>query len=76
MPTAQSTPLNDKIETLAIKKALGEKAYKIFVNSTKSMTGAYAWSGRRAEAIATVMSLATGIIHPTIGLKTPDPNAI
>jgi 3-oxoacyl-[acyl-carrier-protein] synthase II len=68
-----STPLNDKTETLAIKKALGDKAYKIFVNSTKSMTGHMLGAAGAAEAIATVMSLNTGIIHPTIGLKTPDP---
>lgn len=68
-----STPLNDKSETLAIKKALGEeKAYKALISSTKSMTGHMLGGAGAVEAIAAVMALYTGIIPPTIGYKEPD----
>lgn len=68
-----STPLNDRSETLAIKKALGEeKAYKALVSSTKSMTGHMLGGAGAVEAIAAVMALYTGIIPPTIGYEEPD----
>ncbi len=68
-----STPLNDKIETLAIKKVFGEHAYELAVNSTKSMLG-HAFGGAGAiEAMAVVKSIVTGILHPTINYEHPDP---
>ena len=70
-----STPLNDKTETLAIKKALGEeKARLAKVSSTKSMTGHMLGAAGAAEAIATIMTLREGIIPPTIGYKEADPD--
>ncbi len=68
------TPLNDKAETLAIKKALGEgRAKKILVSSTKSMTGHMLGAAGAAEAIASILALNEGIVPPTIGLTVPDP---
>ena len=69
-----STPLNDKTETLAIKKALGDVAYKIAVSSTKSMTGHMLGAAGAVEAIASIMTLRTGRIAPTVGLREPDPD--
>ena len=69
-----STPLNDKTETLAIKKALGEKAYGVSISSTKSMTGHMLGAAGAVEAIAAINALRTGIIPPTIGYKEPDPD--
>jgi 3-oxoacyl-[acyl-carrier-protein] synthase II len=69
-----STPANDKIETLAIKRAFGDLAYKIPVSSTKSMTGHMLGAAGAAEAIAAVMAIKTGIVPPTIGYKEPDPD--
>lgn len=67
------TPLGDVAETLAIKQALGDHAYNIVVNSSKSMIG-HLWGAAGAvEAIATIKTLQTGIVHPTINLETPDP---
>ena len=69
-----STPLNDKTETLAIKKALGqEAARRAIISSTKSMTGHMLGAAGAAEAIACVMALRDGIAPPTIGYKEPDP---
>ena len=67
-----STPLNDKSETLAIKKALGDKAYKVLISSTKSMTGHMLGGAGAIEAVASIMALNTGLIPPTIGYKEPD----
>ncbi len=69
-----STPLNDKTETLAIKKALGENAYKVSVSSTKSMTGHMLGAAGAVEAIAAIKALESGIIPPTIGYSEPDPD--
>ncbi len=68
-----STEFNDKIETLAIKKVFGERAYKIPVSSTKSMTGHLLGAAGAAEIIATVLCMQNGFIHPTINYETPDP---
>lgn len=68
-----STPLNDKSETLAIKRALGEKAYKALVSSTKSMTGHMLGAAGAVEAIVAILALKNGIVPPTIGLLEPDP---
>jgi 3-oxoacyl-[acyl-carrier-protein] synthase II len=67
-----STPLNDKAETLAIKKALGEKAYDAVISSTKSMTGHMLGGAGGVESIISVMALANGIVPPTIGYKEKD----
>lgn len=68
-----STPANDVTETLAIKQALGNHAFKVAVSSTKSMTGHLLGGSGGIEAIATVMAIATNIIPPTINLTNPDP---
>ncbi|MCI8631716.1 MAG: beta-ketoacyl-ACP synthase II [Firmicutes bacterium] len=68
------TPMNDSLETLAVKKALGEEqAKKAFVSSTKSMTGHMLGAAGAAEAIACIKALEEGILPPTINLKEPDP---
>ncbi|AKL97734.1 beta-ketoacyl-ACP synthase II [Endomicrobium proavitum] len=69
-----STGLNDKTETLAIKKVFGERAYKIPVSSTKSMTGHLLGAAAGVELIATVLSMQGGFIHPTVNYETPDPD--
>lgn len=69
-----STELNDKTETLAIKTVFGQRAYKIPVSSTKSMTGHLLGAAAGVEAIATVLCMEEGFIHPTINYETPDPN--
>lgn len=68
-----STPLNDKSETLAFKKAFGEAARQVAISSTKSMTGHMLGAAGAVEAIACLKALETGIIPPTIGLQEPDP---
>lgn len=69
-----STPMNDKTETLAIKKALGEDlARKIVISSTKSMTGHMLGAAGATEAVASVLALHHGIVPPTVGLKVADP---
>ncbi len=67
------TLLNDKTETLAIKKAFGDDAYKLHVSSIKGMTGHMLGAAGAAEAIAAVMALKTGTIPPTLNLNEPDP---
>ncbi|HWS29534.1 MAG TPA: beta-ketoacyl-ACP synthase II [Clostridia bacterium] len=67
-----STPLNDKAETLAIKTALGEGAYKVLISSTKSMTGHMLGAAGAVEAIASIKALEQGVIPPTIGYAEPD----
>ena len=69
------TPMNDRIETLAIKKALGEgRARRITISSTKSMTGHMLGAAGGAEAVASVLALRDGIAPPTINLTQPDPD--
>jgi 3-oxoacyl-[acyl-carrier-protein] synthase II len=68
------TPLNDKTETAAIKVAFGEeRARKILISSTKSMTGHGLGAAGGFEAIASALTVAEGIVHPTINLNEPDP---
>lgn len=68
-----STQLGDTAETSAIKKIFGARAYKIPISSTKSMIGHLLGASGGVELIAAVMSIKTGIVHPTINLHTPDP---
>ena len=67
-----STPLNDKVETLAIKKVFGEYAYKIPISSTKSMMGHLIGAAGAVEAAITAMVIQKGVIPPTINLVNPD----
>lgn len=69
-----STPLNDKTETIAIKQALGERAYEAKISSTKSMTGHMLGAAGAVEAIASALALHTGILPPTIGYREKDPD--
>lgn len=69
-----STDLNDKLETMAIKRVFGEYAYQIPVSSTKSMTGHLLGAAGAVEAIACVLAINRGIIPPTINYETPDPD--
>lgn len=68
-----STILNDVAETQAIKTVFGDYAYKIPISSTKSMIGHLLGAAGAVEAIATVKSIETGWIHPTINYEYPDP---
>jgi 3-oxoacyl-[acyl-carrier-protein] synthase II len=68
-----STPVGDKVETIAIKTVFGDAAYKLAVSSTKSMTGHLLGAAGGLEAAITVKVLETGIIPPTINYETPDP---
>ncbi|MDY3712036.1 MAG: beta-ketoacyl-ACP synthase II [Agathobaculum sp.] len=68
-----STPLNEKYETLAIKKAFGEAARQVKVSSTKSMTGHLLGGAAAIEAVACVMAIRDGVVPPTIGYEQPDP---
>jgi 3-oxoacyl-[acyl-carrier-protein] synthase II len=67
------TPLNDPIETRAIRAAFGPHADRLAVSSTKSMIGHPMGAAGAIEAIACVKSLETGWVHPTVNLQTPDP---
>jgi 3-oxoacyl-[acyl-carrier-protein] synthase II len=69
-----STPLGDLAETLAIKKALGERAREIPISSTKSMSGHLLGAAGALEAAATVLAIAREVVPPTINLATPDPD--
>lgn len=68
-----STPYNDKIETLAIKKVFGDHAYKVGVNSTKSMTGHLLGAAGGLEAGFSALCLKDQIMPPTINYENPDP---
>jgi 3-oxoacyl-[acyl-carrier-protein] synthase II len=67
-----STILNDKVETMVIKKVFGDRAYEINISSSKSMTGHLLGATSAVEAIACLLSLREGIITPTINYETPD----
>lgn len=70
-----STPMNDKMETAAIKLALGEaEARNAAISSTKSMTGHLMGAAGAVEMIATAMTLKTGVAHPTLSLVESDPD--
>ena len=67
------TDLNDRYETIAIKSALGDAAYTTKISSTKSVTGHLLGAAGGVEAIACALAMKNGVIPPTIGLTTPDP---
>jgi 3-oxoacyl-[acyl-carrier-protein] synthase II len=69
-----STPLNDRMETRAIKTIFGENAGGIPISSTKSMTGHMIGGAGAVEAAICIMAIGTGIIPPTINLTHPDPD--
>jgi 3-oxoacyl-[acyl-carrier-protein] synthase II len=71
---ATSTPVGDRIETLAIKRAFGEHAYKLAVSATKSMTGHLLGGAGGLEAAITAFSVYHQILPPTINYETPDPD--
>lgn len=68
-----STPLNDKVETLAIKKVFGDYAYKIPISSNKSMIGHLLGAAGVVELIATILSMEKEMLPPTINYEFPDP---
>ena len=68
-----STPFNDKLETAAIKTVFGQHAYKMAVNSTKSMIGHLLGAAGAVEFIVCVKTITEGIVHPTINLLNQDP---
>jgi 3-oxoacyl-(acyl-carrier-protein) synthase len=68
------TIANDVVETRAIKRLFGKRAYQIPISSTKSMTGHCMGGSGALEAIACIKSLEEGCVHPTINLETPDPD--
>ena len=69
-----STPMNDKTETIAIKKALGEKAERALISSSKSMTGHMLGAAGAVEAIVATLALKNGMVPPTINHQEPDPD--
>ncbi len=68
-----STPKNDPVETLAIKRLLGKRAYEIPISSTKSMIGHLISAAGAVEAVAAIACMQKGWVHPTINLDEPDP---
>ncbi|MCE7933263.1 MAG: beta-ketoacyl-[acyl-carrier-protein] synthase II [Chlorobi bacterium CHB2] len=68
-----STPLGDLAETTAIRNLFGDHANKLLISSTKSMTGHLLGAAGAVEAIAAVLTIVNGIVHPTINNNTPDP---
>ncbi len=69
-----STPAGDVAETMAVKRAFGDHAYKLCVSSTKSMTGHMLGAAGGAEAVFSVLSLYNQLVPPTINLENPDPD--
>ena len=68
-----STPLNDAVETAAIKRLFGDLAYKIPISSTKSMIGHSLGAAGSLDAAACIKTITEGMIHPTVNLDVPDP---
>ncbi len=68
-----STPLNDAVETVAIKRLFGDRAYQIPVSSTKSMIGHSLGASGSLEAVACIKAITDGVVHPTVNHQVPDP---
>lgn len=68
-----STPLNDALETVAVKRLFGDLAYRIPISSTKSMIGHSLGASGSLEAAACIKTITEGMIHPTINYENPDP---
>ena len=68
-----STPLGDVAETVAVKRLLGERAPRVAVNSTKSMTGHLLGAAGGVEAVFSILAMRDQVSPPTINLRTPDP---
>ena len=68
-----STPLNDKYETIAMKRMYGDHAYNLAISSTKSMTGHLLGAAGAIEAAFTVLAIKNNIVPPTINIENPDP---
>lgn len=69
-----STPFNDRLETIALKRAFGEHAYKLSISSTKSMTGHLLGAAGGLEAAITTLALRDQIVPPTINYENQDPD--
>src|SRR5207249_468661 len=69
-----STQVNDRVETLAIKKVFGDAAYQIPISSSKSMLGHLIAAAGAVELIISIMALRNGILPPTINYETADPD--
>ena len=69
-----STPMNDRLETEALKVVFGDEAYKVKVSSTKSMTGHLLGAAGGVEAAISVLAVSESAIPPTINLENPDPD--
>jgi 3-oxoacyl-[acyl-carrier-protein] synthase II len=69
-----STPINDRLETLAMKTVFGDAAYKIPISSTKSMTGHLLGAGGVVESVVCIKAIEDGVIPPTINYENPDPD--
>src|SRR5262249_62384499 len=69
-----STQVNDRVETLAIKKVLGDGAYQVPISSSKSMLGHLIAAAGAVELIISITAMRQGILPPTINYETPDPD--
>ena len=68
-----STPMNDAVETVAIKRLFGDLAYRIPISSTKSMIGHSLGASGSLEAAACIKTITEGTVHPTVNQQVPDP---
>ena len=67
------TVVNDRVETLVVKRTFGQLAYKVPMSSTKSMMGHSTTAGGATELVASLMAIRMGVVPPTINYETPDP---
>jgi 3-oxoacyl-[acyl-carrier-protein] synthase II len=68
-----STQVNDQVETLSIKRALGDAAYRVPISSSKSMIGHLIAAAGAVELIVCVLAIRRGVLPPTINYEVPDP---